>query len=167
MGGMLIAKAYLPSGPHIKEALQYMDLAIKLELVLVSFEKIQSFSMSCIVHYFGTQSWNLAFLSFLCSCFLLIQLRWSTFGIMSLTPLDVLSDSICTQRYLDLIKWPKTCRSRQPQPICNLLTSCTTLSQLEEMQLKTFKLQLTVGQFITFCPRSFAQYLTSLTSLSK
>jgi len=90
-----------------------MDLAIKLELVLVSFEKIQSFSMSCIVHCFGTQSWNLAFLSFLCSCFLLIQLRWSTFGTTSLTPLDVLSDSICTQRYLDLIKWPKTCQSRQ------------------------------------------------------
>ena len=33
---MLIAKAYLPSGSHIKEALSYLDLAIKIELVLVS-----------------------------------------------------------------------------------------------------------------------------------
>ena len=33
--GMLIAKAYLPSGGHIKEALHYMDLAAKIELVLV------------------------------------------------------------------------------------------------------------------------------------
>jgi hypothetical protein len=37
MGGMLIAKAYLPSGSHIKEALSYLDLAIKIELVLVSY----------------------------------------------------------------------------------------------------------------------------------
>ena len=35
IGGMIIAKAYLPSGGHIKEALHYMDLAIKLEMVLV------------------------------------------------------------------------------------------------------------------------------------
>jgi len=39
MGGMLIAKAYLPSGSHIKEALSYLDLAIKLELVLVRLLK--------------------------------------------------------------------------------------------------------------------------------
>ena len=37
MGGTLIAKAYLPSGSHIKEALSYLDLAIKIELVLVSY----------------------------------------------------------------------------------------------------------------------------------
>ena len=37
MGGMLIAKAYLPSGSHIKDALSYLDLAIKIELVLVSY----------------------------------------------------------------------------------------------------------------------------------
>jgi len=35
MGGMLIAKAFLPSGAHIKQALIYLDLAIKTELVLV------------------------------------------------------------------------------------------------------------------------------------
>ena len=134
MGGMLIAKAYLPSGPHIKEALQYMDLAIKLELVLVSFESIKYFSMSCTVHCFGIRYQSLAFLSFPCSCFLLIQLRWSTFGIMSLTQSDVASDFICTQRYLDLIKWPKTCQFLQLQTICNLLILCTILSQQEEMQ---------------------------------
>jgi len=31
----LIAKAYLPSGSHIKEALFYLDMATKIELVLV------------------------------------------------------------------------------------------------------------------------------------
>jgi hypothetical protein len=36
MGGMLIAKAYLPTGSHIKEALSYLDLAIKVELILVN-----------------------------------------------------------------------------------------------------------------------------------
>lgn len=36
MGGMLIAKAFLPTGSHIKEALAYLDIAIKTELVLVS-----------------------------------------------------------------------------------------------------------------------------------
>ncbi|CDW82513.1 UNKNOWN [Stylonychia lemnae] len=36
MGGMLLAKAFLPSGAHIKQALVYLDLAIKTELVLVS-----------------------------------------------------------------------------------------------------------------------------------
>jgi hypothetical protein len=35
MGGMLIAKAYLPTPDHIKQALAYLDLAIKIELVLV------------------------------------------------------------------------------------------------------------------------------------
>ncbi len=33
---MLIAKAYLPTGSHIKEALSYLDLAIKVELILVN-----------------------------------------------------------------------------------------------------------------------------------
>lgn len=35
MGGMLIARAFLPTGAHIKQALSYLDLAIKTELVLV------------------------------------------------------------------------------------------------------------------------------------
>lgn len=35
MGGMFIAKAYLPSGTHIKQALAYMDLAIKVQLIMV------------------------------------------------------------------------------------------------------------------------------------
>ena len=39
---MLIAKAYLPSGSHIKEALSYLDLAIKIELVLVRYYTIIS-----------------------------------------------------------------------------------------------------------------------------
>jgi len=34
MGGMLLAKAFLPSGAHIKEALAYADIAIKTEIVL-------------------------------------------------------------------------------------------------------------------------------------
>jgi hypothetical protein len=36
MGGMMIAKMYLPTGSHIKEALSYLDLAVKIELVLVT-----------------------------------------------------------------------------------------------------------------------------------
>jgi hypothetical protein len=36
MGGMLLAKAFLPSGAHIKEAMVYADLVIKVEIVLVS-----------------------------------------------------------------------------------------------------------------------------------
>jgi hypothetical protein len=35
MGGMLIAKAYLPTPAHIKQALAYLDLAFKFELVMV------------------------------------------------------------------------------------------------------------------------------------
>eukprot|EP00347_Sterkiella_histriomuscorum_P014654 403360058 len=34
MGGMLIARAFLPSGAHVKQALSYLDLAVKTELVL-------------------------------------------------------------------------------------------------------------------------------------
>lgn len=35
MGGMIIAKAFLPTGNHLKQGLAYLDLAIKVELVLV------------------------------------------------------------------------------------------------------------------------------------
>ena len=35
MGAALIAKMYLPTGDHIKQALAYLDLAIKCELALV------------------------------------------------------------------------------------------------------------------------------------
>lgn len=35
MGGMILAKAFLPSGAHIKEALIYADIALKTEIVLV------------------------------------------------------------------------------------------------------------------------------------
>ena len=34
---MLLAKAFLPSGAHIKEALAYADIAIKTEIVLVNW----------------------------------------------------------------------------------------------------------------------------------
>ena len=68
MGGMLIAKAFLPSGAHIKQALSYLDLAIKSELVMVSksctklyinlkfIHKNNTFKhrTTCRVHYFGS-----------------------------------------------------------------------------------------------------------------
>src|SRR5438067_359761 len=34
MGGFLLTKAFLPTGSHLKQALSYLDLTIKLELVL-------------------------------------------------------------------------------------------------------------------------------------
>lgn len=37
MGGMLVAKAFLPSGNHVKQALSYLDMSIKVELVIVSY----------------------------------------------------------------------------------------------------------------------------------
>lgn len=39
MGGMLLAKAFLPTGHHIKEAMAYADLAVKVELVIVRTQK--------------------------------------------------------------------------------------------------------------------------------
>ena len=35
MGGMLLARAFLPTSAHIKQALSYLDLAVKMEIVLV------------------------------------------------------------------------------------------------------------------------------------
>jgi len=35
MSGMLMAKAFLPTGNHIKQALSYLDLGIKIKIVLV------------------------------------------------------------------------------------------------------------------------------------
>ena len=35
MEGLLLAKAFLPTSAHIKQALSYLDLAVKIEIVLV------------------------------------------------------------------------------------------------------------------------------------
>jgi len=38
LGGMILAKAYLPTGAHVKQALAYMDIGIKLEIVLYELQ---------------------------------------------------------------------------------------------------------------------------------
>jgi hypothetical protein len=53
MGGLLLAKAFLPTSSHIKQALAYLDFAVKLEIVLVSFCDSILFRVNYQAHCFG------------------------------------------------------------------------------------------------------------------